>query len=144
MIYLDTSVVFSLYYRDANTLQANALVEAAAEPLLITPLCELEAINAFSLRVFRNEMRPVNRDNAVRDMEADIRSGVLILRLLPDSAFNRAKILALTLTPAIGVRAADLLHVATAIELGAGSFYTFDQKQHRTAQAAGLTVNPLP
>jgi predicted nucleic acid-binding protein len=63
---------------------------------------------------------------------------------LPDSAFARAKALALTLTPTIGVRAVDLLHVAAALELGASSLFTFDQKQHRTAQAAGLAVNPLP
>jgi predicted nucleic acid-binding protein len=144
MIYVDTSVLFSLHYRDANSSAALALVGGAAEPLLITQLCELEAINAFSLRVFRNEMLLINRDNAVRDLEADIRSGVLVLSPLPDSAFTRAKILAQTLTPAIGVRAADLLHVSAAIELGASSLFTFDQKQQRTAQAVGLSVNPLP
>lgn len=144
MIYLDTSVLFSLHYRDANSPAALSLVGSAAERLLITSLCELEAINAFSLRVFRNEMQPVNRDNAIRDLEADIRSGVLVLRPLPDSAFTRAGILARTLTPVFGVRAADLLHVSAALELGVSSLFTFDQKQRRTAQAAGLAVNPLP
>jgi predicted nucleic acid-binding protein len=44
----------------------------------------------------------------------------------------------------IGVRAADLLHIAAALELGAKSLYTFDQKQSKAAQAAGLAVNELP
>jgi predicted nucleic acid-binding protein len=144
MIYLDTSVVFSLHFRDANTSAALALVAGAAESLLVTSLCELETVNAFSLRVFRKEMLPVNRDNAVRDLETDIRSGVLHLEPLPDAAFARAKSLAQSLTPSIGVRAVDLLHVAAALELGADTLYTFDLKQHRTAQAAGLTVNHLP
>ena len=144
MIYLDTSVVFSLHFRDANTPAALALVARAPESLLITSLCELETVNAFSLRVFRKEMLPVNRDNAVRDLETDIRSGVLHIESLPDGAFTRAKALAQSLTPSIGVRAVDLLHVAAALELGANFLYTFDHKQHRTARAAGLIVNPLP
>jgi predicted nucleic acid-binding protein len=143
MIYLDTSVVFSLHFRDANTPNALALVRGATELLLITPLCELEAVNAFSLRVFRKEMLPINRDNAVRDLENDIRLGVLLFELLPESAFARAKTLAQLLTPSTGVRAVDLLHVAAAMELGATTLYTFDVKQHRTARAAGLNVNNL-
>jgi predicted nucleic acid-binding protein len=143
MIYLDASVVFSLHYRDANTPAALSLIRNATAPLLITSLCELEAINAFSLRVFRREMTTGNSSNAVRDLETDIRSGVLVWRTLPESAFPRANLLAQSLTPTIGVRAADLLHVAAAIELGATLFYTFDRKQHQTAKAAGLSVNRL-
>jgi predicted nucleic acid-binding protein len=143
MIYLDTSVVFSLHFRDANTAAALALVAGAAESLLITSLCELEAVNAFSLRVFRKEMLAINRDNAVRDLKSDISSGVMNLWPLPEAAFVRAKALAQSLTPTIGVRAVDLIHVSAAIELGAGSLYTFDRKQNRTAQSAGLKVNPL-
>ncbi len=144
MVYLDASILFSLYYRDANTSAALALLKDAVPPLLVSALCELEAINAFSLRVFRKEMSVLNMSNAIRDLEADIESGVLHFQPLPESAFARAKSLAQSLTPAIGIRAADLLHVAAAIELGAKSLYTFDRKQHQTARAAGLKVNPLP
>ncbi len=141
MIYLDASFVFSLHYRDSNTPAALALVAKAPAPLLLTSLCELETVNAFCLRVFRNEMTAANMITAVQDMQADIRSGVLHFRPLPESAFARAKNLAQSQTLAIGVRAADLLHVAAALELGATALYTFDQRQHKTAQAAGLTVN---
>jgi predicted nucleic acid-binding protein len=144
MIYLDASALFSLYLPDANTPAAISLTTAADAPLLITPLCELETVNAFRLRVFRKELPALSVENAVRDLEGDIRSGVLLLRPLPEGSFSRAGILAKALTPAIGVRAVDLLHVAAALELSVGSFYTFDQKQHRTAQTAGLKTNPLP
>jgi hypothetical protein len=143
MIYLDTSVLVSMHIRDANTPAALSLVRDADEALLMSSLAELETVNAFGLRVFRNEMLAVNRDNAVRDLDDDVQSGMLTVLPLPDSAFARAKALARTLTPAIGVRAVDLLHVAAAIELGVSALYTFDRKQHRTAQAAGLAVNPL-
>jgi predicted nucleic acid-binding protein len=144
MIYLETSFLFSLYFRDLNTPSALALVAKMPAPTLITPLCELEAINAFAQRVFRKEMSAVNMANAVRDLQADIRSGVLDLRPLPEAAFVRAKTLAQTLTPKIGVRSADLLHVAAALELGAARLFGFDLRQREAAKAAGLKVNPLP
>jgi len=42
------------------------------------------------------------------------------------------------------MRAPDLVHIAAAIELGAKSLYTFDQKQHTAAQSAGLKVTQIP
>jgi predicted nucleic acid-binding protein len=144
MIYLDTSVLVSMHIRDANTPAALMLVRGADEALMMSSLAEFETVNAFSLRVFRNEMTAINRDNAVRDLDDDVEDGVLNLVPVPDGAFARAKALAQTLTLTIGVRALDLLHVAAALELGASSLFTFDLKQHRTAQAAALTVNPLP
>ena len=144
MIYLDSSVVSSLHYRDANTSAALALANGARQPLLISSLAEMETVNAFCLRVFRKQATLINMQKAVRDLEADIQSGVLGLHSLPDAAFLRAKVLAQTITPSIGVRSADLLHVAAALEMGASTFYTFDTKQHKTARAAGLAVNALP
>jgi predicted nucleic acid-binding protein len=144
MIYLDASVVFSLHFRDANTVQALHLVGAATDTLLVSALCEMETINAFGLRVFRSEMSQRNMDNAVRDLESDLRSGFLQWRPIPEGAMARAKALSRKITPSVGVRAADLLHIAAAIELGATYLYTFDQKQQKAAQVAGLAVNQLP
>ncbi len=144
MIYLDASVVFSLHFRDSDTVEALHLVATATEPLLVSALCEVETINAFALRVFRGEMSERNMDNAVRDLDSDLRSGFLQWRPFPETAFTRAKALTQKITPSIGVRAADLLHIAAALELGANSLYTLDRKQHKAAQAAGLTANQLP
>ncbi|MGA2250711.1 hypothetical protein [Terracidiphilus sp.] len=44
--------------------------------------------------------------------------------------------------PTLGVRTLDSLHVACALELGARSFWTFDERQERLAIAAGLNTNP--
>jgi predicted nucleic acid-binding protein len=143
MIYLDSSFVVSLHFRDANSAAARTLVGSAADPLLISSLVDVETVNAFCRRVFRKQMTLANLQNAVRDLELDIKSGVLSFQVFPDAAFSRAKVLAQTFTPSIGVRAADLLHVAAALEIGARSLYTFDAKQHQAAQAAGLAVNPL-
>jgi predicted nucleic acid-binding protein len=144
MIYLDSSVVFSAQVKDANTLAATTLLQSARESLALTRLCEVEFVNAVSLRLFRKEISDVQAQASIADLEKNLYRGIFQLLPFPDSTFTRAKALALTLTPIIGVRAADLLHVAAAIELGARSLFTFDLKQHRAAQAAGLAVNPLP
>lgn len=143
MIYLDVSFVCSLHMRDANTAAALWLVQRAHEQLVISALVEVEAVNAFSLRVFRREWTHLNMHKAVRDLDADIENGLLLPMLLPQEAFGRTKTLALTLTPSIGVRSADLLHVAAAMVLGANTLYTFDQRQHKAAKSVGLKVNPL-
>lgn len=43
-------------------------------------------------------------------------------------------------TPKEGTRGFDILHVATALHLGAKKFLTFDAKQKRMAMAEGLKV----
>jgi predicted nucleic acid-binding protein len=144
MIYLDASVVFSLHFRDCNSIEALHLVGTANQTLMVSALCEMETINAFGLRVFRGEMSEGNMDNAVRDLESDLRSGLMQWRPIPEAAFTRAKALSRKITPSTGVRAADLLHIAAALELGAKTIYTLDQKQHKAAQAVGLKVNRLP
>jgi predicted nucleic acid-binding protein len=144
MIYLDASIVFSLYCPDRNSAFAASLIAAVRAPLILSAFCEFEAINAFSLCVFRNEIAEQQAMRVRQKLRANIESGAFLIQALPDSAFTRGKALAQKLTPSLGIRAADLLHIATALELGAESLYTFDQRQHSAAQAAGLAVNRLP
>ncbi len=144
MVYLDSSFVFSVHARDTNTVGAVGLLQSAPIPFVFSRLCEVEFVNALALRLFRKEILPAQAQASISRLERHIRSGVYKRLAFPEEAYERAKTLALTLTPSIGVRTADWLHVAAAIELGAVALYTFDQRQHRTAQAAGLKVNSLP
>jgi predicted nucleic acid-binding protein len=144
MIYLDTSLVVSLYCLDANSAAAAAALRAAKSPLLITALCELETVNAFGLRVFRKELAGSQLDAVRQNFEKDLRAGVFLLRELPPPAFTRARQLSQQLTAKLGTRTADLLHVAAALELGATRFFTFDLQQRKMAQAAGLKLNRWP
>jgi predicted nucleic acid-binding protein len=144
MIYLDASILFSLYCADANSSSAISLVSAARAPLILCSLCEFEAVNAFSLCVFRKEIGEAEALKIRRKLDMNIEAGSYLLRPLPESAFTRAKALAQEITPSVGVRATDLLHIAAALELGAKSLYTFDQRQHQAAHVASLAVNPLP
>lgn len=144
MIYLDASVVVSLYFRDANTDRALYVVNTAQEPLLVSSLCEMETLNALALCVFRGETSKRNMDTAMTDLESDLRSGIFLWKPMPEGALARSKDLSRKITPTTGVRAADLLHIAVALELGAGSMSTFDLKQSRAALAAGLMLLPAP
>jgi len=144
LIYLDASVVFSLYCADQSTAFAVPLILAARGPLLLSSLCEFEVVNAFSLCVFRKDFTTPEALRARRKLELNIDSGAYINLPLPESTFRRARVLSETITPVVGVRAADLLHIAAALEFGASSFFTFDRRQSAAAHAAGLKVNPLP
>ena len=43
-------------------------------------------------------------------------------------------------TATVGCRSLDVLHVATALELGLRTFVTFDRRQQQLARVAGLKV----
>jgi predicted nucleic acid-binding protein len=144
MIYLDASIVFSLYCADRNSVFATSLISAVRTPLILSSLCEFEVLNAFSLCVFRKEFVEREALGARHKLDMNIQMGAYLLRPLPEVVFDRAKSLAQRITPSTGVRAADLLHIAAALELGAKTIYTLDQKQQRAAQTVGLTVNQLP
>lgn len=143
MIYLDSSVVFSVQGKDVNTPAAVNLLRSARDPLIVSELCEVEFTNALCRREFLKQITHAQAQASMSDLEVNIHRGVYQLVRFPETAFARAKTLVRLLTPSIGVRTADVLHVAAAIELGANALYTFDLRQHKAANAAGLAVNPL-
>jgi predicted nucleic acid-binding protein len=144
VIYLDTSFLVSLYCPDANSGPAAILAQSADQPMIVTDLCDVEAFNAIALRVFRREISQRQADTSVNHLDTDLRNQVFHLATLPQAAFQRTRTLSRQITPKIGTRTADLLHIAAALELGATSFYTFDVRQRRAAQAAALKSNPIP
>ena len=76
------------------------------------------------------------------NFENDCKSGVLQFVHFPSSALETAIDLARRHGPTLGNRTLDSIHVACALELGAGRFWTFDERQARLAEAAGLNTGP--
>jgi predicted nucleic acid-binding protein len=75
------------------------------------------------------------------DFESDLRAGLIkIVPLDWSDVHRRAERLSEKHTIVHGHRAFDILHVATALHLGAREFLTFDANQRRLAEAEGLTV----
>ncbi len=72
--------------------------------------------------------------------EQDCIAGVWILVDLPERIWETGIGLARLYGPTLGVRTLDSLHVACAMELKAQKFWTFDERQARLAEAAGLDI----
>ena len=141
--YLDSSLLVSLYVIDANSAAAEAAVRRCTDVPVISTLCQIEVLNAFGLQVFRKQISQLRADFSVRNLDEDLRVGNYQLRPLPESTFARAREISLKFTPATGVRAADLLHVAAALELGADTLFSFDLAQLKLARMTGLAINPV-
>jgi len=95
-------------------------------------------VNAFYQRVFRNEVRESDAPLLIQALDSDIEMGILHLRPISESVYIRSFTLSKLWTPRIGTRASDVLHVATALELRADTFLSFDKRQTELARAEGL------
>jgi predicted nucleic acid-binding protein len=138
--YADTSFIVSLYVPDANSAEAARRMQQLSLPVLITPLSELELVNALQLRLFRQEVRPAEVHAANTAFRADLRNGVFAMRVLPEEVFIQARQLAARWTARLGTRSLNIIHVAAAIVLRADAFCTFDDRQRKLAEAAQLEV----
>ena len=78
-IYADTSFLVSLYSPDANSAAAVRAVKSSAGERFVTILAELELLNAFGLRVFRNEVTEAQAQSSLSDFEKDLRDGLFLL-----------------------------------------------------------------
>ena len=139
-MYTDASFIVSLYSPDANSAAAARSMQAPADRLLTT-FGELEVVNAMRLRVFRKEVSQVQAQSSLIEFEKDLRNGIFQLRGLSDPILERAHQLSRETTTKLGTRAADLLHVAAALELSVDCLYTFDLHQRNLAQALRLKLN---
>lgn len=142
-IYADTSVLFSLYVTDANSPKADAWRQANPVPLDFTGFHRLELRNALALAIFQQRLTPAESLAAWQEVEQDLAAGLLVAQPdLWDKLVPEAERLAEQHTPVVGSRSLDILHVATATVLGATDFCTFDTRQGKLAQLAGLRVQP--
>ncbi len=140
-VYVDASLLVSAYAVDENFEAAVQAMEKTRDSLLVTVYGELEVINALELRLFRKEMTRQRVDKCLWSFRGDISSGVFRLCALPEKAFERAVQLSLQTSANLGNRAGDILHVASALELGAEGFYSFDVRQRNLARSMRLRLN---
>ena len=141
-VYADTGFLVSLYVLDANSEKAASHMQQAKLPFLLTPFGELELANAISLRQFRRDLTPSKVKAARALVQKDLTDGVLLAKPMTMNNFEKAIRMVRGRTPQLGSRTLDVLHVASALELAAEMFYTFDYNQARLAKAEGLLVAP--
>jgi len=139
-VYADSSFLVSLYTLDIHSARAAAGVRRFSSGLMLTPLAELELTNALGLRVFRKELSIAEIAEAQAELQSHINEGFYNVVGMPATVYDLARRIALKRTAAIGTRTLDILHVASAVLLGADEFWTFDDRQAKVAKSEGLRL----
>ncbi len=141
MIYADTSVLVALLVNDSNTENALDLLNLLKRPLAFNRLLKLEIGNALQLNHTANKLN--ERDISIAELMIDNLVKVnKWVEVEPDwdRVFDRARGLSKAYTKQTNSRSLDILHVASAMELNARQFFSFDVRQNKLAELAGLRV----
>lgn len=143
MLYLDTSALLKLYIREAGSEAVQSAVQAQDEPLPVWEIQEMELLNALQLKVFWQEL---DASEVERQMELFARRKAKGFYYTPE--IRRAELMAefrrlAELTPQLGCRTMDILHVACARQLQPAGFLSFDARQIQLAKEVGLAVPEL-
>jgi predicted nucleic acid-binding protein len=88
--------------------------------------------------VFQRKISAVEARQISQHLEQDRAAGLWREAAVPETAFEICIEIAHRHVSRLGARTLDSLHVASAIELGADRFWTFDNRQSELAEAEGL------
>lgn len=99
-------------------------------------------MHAIYAHVFWKKITLKQAESAMANFAQNCSNGVWRLTEMPAGAFDRSIDLARRFAPSMGIRMLDSLHVACALEVKAGKFWTFDERQAKLAKAVGLDTTP--
>lgn len=135
--YADTSFLVSLYIPDRHSPEAER--RTASRPVVwLTPFHVAEWTHAVEQQVFRRVVSRTEADGVYERFQQHRESHLWLEIALPESAFDLCAQLGRRHGARLGLRTLDTLHVASALELRAERFWTFDERQKRLARAVGL------
>lgn len=147
MNFPDTSFLCSLYRRQVHSPKAITFMAQRTGPIPVSSLLLLEFRQSLRLQVrlhTKDKTKGFPKPEAtqmLRDLQSDLRTKVLEIMPVDWAAVHQtAEELSEQYTEVKGHRLADILHVATALHLGADEFLTFDANQKTLAEAEGLVV----
>jgi len=142
--YVDPSELLKLYIHEPESAAMNAWRTRVKGALPITLHSRLEITNGICLAAFRRAITAAALADALLSFAEDLAEGRYTeIDVLWRATLRRATDIGRTHTPELGCRSLDVLHVATALELGLRDFVTFDVRQRQVARAVGLkTVTP--
>ena len=144
MIYLDTSVIVKLYFREDRSREVAAWVEANNEAIPLTRFHELEMVNAVQLKFFRGEIDTGEIELVLGRLGDHETRGVYYRPQIEwTEVLENALDLTSKFTGSTGARSLDIIHVAAALCMGAKRFLSMDQRQKQLAENAGLTIESI-
>ena len=145
----DMSFLCALYVRQENSAAAAAHFQAMPEVLHVSGLLVYEFRQSVRFQVWLNARNnskgyPQNiAEAALAKFQANMDAGALVVVKADWPDVHRlAETLSNRYTIAGGHRSLDILHLATALHMGATEFLTFDANQRKLAVAEKLKVKP--
>jgi predicted nucleic acid-binding protein len=145
----DTSFLCALYVRQYNSETAAAHFAAMQEELHVSGLLLYEFRQSVRFQVWlhsRDKTKgypPKVAEAALGNLEMNIQARAVVPVSIDWPDVHRlAETISTQRTSNGGHRAFDILHIATALHLGAREFLTFDANQRKLALAEKLRVQP--
>jgi predicted nucleic acid-binding protein len=136
-VYADSGALLKLYFYEPESERAVSAISGAT--LLYHDLHDVEVRNAIRLGVFRKRIDGRIAEQMLAALDQDLAAGVYEACGASFAQIaRRSEALSANHTATLGIRAIDLMHVAVAQISRADSFFTFDERQLRLAEAASL------
>ena len=147
MTYPDTSFLCALYIAQSTSKRALVFIQNQPTALISTSLLLYEFRQSTQFQVFRHSKDATQgyplatAQTALATLQANISAGVFRQGQVDWADVHKiGERLAFKYTATGGHRSFDVLHVASALHLGATEFLTFDGTQKQLAEAEGLIV----
>jgi predicted nucleic acid-binding protein len=133
-----------MYFKEEYSKDASRWLKENNEAIPLTSFHELELINAIHLKQFRTEITSDETRLIMSRFEEHEINGIYYRPMLDWSAiFIHAIELSKKHSASIGSRSLDILHVASALSIGADRFLTLEDRQTRLAALAGLRIENI-
>jgi predicted nucleic acid-binding protein len=148
--YFDSGFLFKLYWQEANTPAAQAIVLNYQPPILLSRFNEVEMLHVARRKTWlpgptgQPLLTAAQFQAGLVLLEQDLANGIVArLEVDYEEVFAAALELSRKYGQTIPVKTADLLHAAM-MEFGFDDFVTSDKQQHDFATRAGMRSVFLP
>ena len=111
---------------------------ASGQVVWMTPFHVAEWTHAIEQHVFWRALSRSEADHYHARFQQHRETGLWAEVPMPESVFDVSSQLARRHGAKLGLRTLDTLHVASALELKAECFWTFDERQKKLARAVGM------
>ncbi len=142
LVYPDTSFLLPLYLPDIHSYIAESQL-SRERTLVVTPFQQAEFTNSIWQQVFRRNLSLQQAASVLDQFQKDTDEGVFLFEAQPTDWLESSTSGMRLLTPSLGLRTLDALHITAALALNITNFWSFDHRQRAAASAVGLSTNQM-